>query len=544
MTGTPSTAATNPANEPLARAGAPLRATGWLFVALLFVSPLAQLAYEKRRDQPLQALDYFRPFAHGPGGRGLATWSRELGNDLIDATRLRRFDSELHDASFITKELLPGYQWLLTRTFGHGNEKVVPGRDGWLFFADDLKSAYGKGYLEADVGGAEALAAITDFKGQLDARGIALLLIPSYSKELLDADRLSRFSAGAPSAPNPDLERFYAELTARGLDFVRMDELLAQCRAAQPDPSAPLALPRDTHWSPSTMAFCAGSIGARVRELLMEPPPVAHRYEKRSVATLGQGDLVRMLGLPEEQELYPPMKLTLETIVDPATDHPVAPDPTGDVLLMGDSLTKIFSDPTLGLGDGSGLAEHLAWHLDRALDVIAIAGGSATGTREALARREGDGLAGKKLVLWQFGVRMLASGGKEWRKVALPPPAARAAPAGVPTDRVTLVGELVEVSKIPTDFDYDFCLAVHEYKVVRVIDGALSPRLKSDRFWVAFPAIVDGKDQPPRRYTVGMRHRLVVEDYRLRYDENTSCWDETDAGKVIYVPVEWEEAKE
>jgi hypothetical protein len=545
------------------RAGAPLRATAALFLATCFGAPLAQFAYETVRDQPLQALDYL-DFAHGPRGAPLGAWAKELGAALIDDGRLRRFETDLHDVSFVTKVALPPWQWLLTRAFGHGNEKAITGRDGWLFFADDLRSAWGPGYLEPGVGGQEALVAIDDFRDQLAARGIELLLVPSYSKELIDAHRLSRHADGFTAAANPDLERFYEELAARGHHFVRMDELFAARRAELGDPRATLALPRDTHWTPSTMTWCAGRIAARVREMLLEDEPRAPRFAVRPSPLAGQGDLLRMLSLPESQGIYPPMELALEVVVD-GNGETVRPDPASDLLLLGDSLTLVFSDPSLALGAGAGLPEHLALHLDRPLDVIAKPGGSATQVREALARRPGDGLAGKRLVIWQFGVRMLASGPDEWKKVPLPTEGAVAAagdpdsdsgsgsgsstpepprlgqpigtkgfttdqlrspdyapPASIPRDRVRLVGEIELAASIPGDFAYGFTLMIHEMKVVRVLDGTLPKKLNGDRAWIAFPGRVEGEDLPPSRFGEGMRLEMVVEDWQLRFDEQVS----------------------
>ena len=556
----------------------PLRTAGWICGAVLFGAPLAQLAYELKGGKPLQELDYLKPFARGPEGRSAGRWAADVVDELTSEPRLRRFEDDLHAASFVKHELLPSYQHALTRVFGHGNEKAVAGRDGWLFFADDLKSAYGKGYLEPGLGGQEALAALADTKRQLDARGIALLLIPSYSKEMLDADRLSRFTEGRTSAVNPDLERFYAELERGGFDYVRMDELFAACRASRPDPAAPLALPRDSHWSPETMAFCAGRIAERALALLGELPADERRHRTRPLAIEAQGDLLRMLGLPESQTLYPPMALALQQVVDAATGELVRSDPRSDVLLMGDSLTAVFSDPTLAMGEGAGLGEHLALHLDRALDVIAIPGGSASATRETLARREGDGLAGKRLVIWQFGVRMLASGRDAWKIVALPEPGAddgAAAggaasegaalpvigqpigskgrttdslrtpgyepPESIPTARVTLVGEITAVSKIPPEFDYEFTLVIHECRVLRLVDGALPPKQPEGKVWVAFPGRVDGEDVAPSRYSPGMRFEMVLEDQRLRFDENVSWQLDMDAGRIIHYPLTWKE---
>ncbi len=624
----PSQKATHLAERPqeaYARTSPPLRFAAWTCSLVVFGAPLGQVVYELMGGKPVQALDYLRPFSHGPGDRPIGRWVADLADDATSAPRLREFEQGLHEASFITRAVLPWYQSFLTRLFGQGNNKAVTGRDGWLFFADDLTSAYGRGYLtpyptrrvqritrdevqqfipgaseglidlatrhldtssvtEIDSGGSAALAAIADCKAQLDARGIKLLLVPSYSKEMLDADRLSRFSADLQSAVNPDLERFYDELTRRGIDFVRMDELFAQCRAQMKDPGEPLALPRDTHWSPATMAFCAAKIAERARARLGEggATPTA-RFEKRSAAITGKGDLVRMLGLPEGQTLYPPMELTIETVVDRATGELVRSDPKSDVLEMGDSLTKVFSDPTLGLGEGAGLAEHLALHLTRPLDVIAIPGKSASGTRDVVARREGDGLAGKRLVIWQFGVRMLASGPDEWRLVELPTPGSGAAdgehhanggnasgasgrvgqpigtkgrwsdeirtpdyepPESVPKERVKVVGEITAVSRIPGNFDYSNTLVMHEFRVVRVVDGALSPKLKSDRIWVAFPGRIDDEDLPMSLFEVGRRMEMVLEDHRLRFDENVSIQEEMDAGRIIYYPLVWNDAQQ
>jgi len=555
-----------------------LRAAGWIFGVAVFGAPAAQLLYEWKGGRPLQELDYLQPFARGLEGRSAARWVSDLTDDLTDEPRLRRFEDDLHDASFVKHELLPTYQLALSRALGHGNEKAVAGRDGWLFFADDLKSAYGKGYLEPGTGGQEALAALADTKRQLDARGIALLLIPSYSKEMLDADRLSRLTEGVRSAVNPDLERFYGELDRGGFDYVRMDAIFAACRAARPD--APLALPRDSHWSPETMAFCAQRIAERAQSLLGELPPATPRFAKRPRAIEGQGDLLRMLGLPADQTLYPPMALTIEPVVDAATGEPVRSDAKSDVLLMGDSLTAVFSDPTLAMGEGAGLGEHLALHLDRALDVIAIPGGSASATRETLARRPGDGLAGKRLVIWQFGVRMLASGRDAWKIVALPEPGADdgaaggaaskgaalptigqpigskglttdqirtpdyVAPDNVPTDRVRLVGELVATSKIPANFDYPFTLLVAECRVVRVLDGELPAKAPKDKVWVCFVGRVEGEDVAPARYSAGMRFEMVLEDERLRFDENVSIQMDMDAGRILHYPLTWKETKE
>jgi hypothetical protein len=382
---------------------------------------------------------------------------------------------------------------------------------------------------------------------------------------MLDPGRLSAFSEHLKGAPNPDLERFYGELAARKIDFVRMDEIFAQCRAQSGDPDHPLGMPRDTHWSPQTMEFAAGKIAGRVRDLLGEldsgPPQLLVR---KPIKIEAGGDLLRMLGLPAGQTLLPPMVLELDQVAWKATGELVTPDPDGDLLLLGDSLANVFSNPAQGMGQAAGLPEQLAYELDRAIDVIALDGKSATGVREALARRP-DGLKGKQIVVWQFGVRMLALGDGEWRKVELPEPRAEgsanpdAAAAAAPP--ATVVGTLVEVTRIdPAKWDYPFCLGVMEYKVdevvagkvkvERVVDGKsqveeLVPgKVAGGSVWVAFPILDHHQATAANSFPVGARHRLELEDVKLHYDlEKVSWGDDTGAGATIYFPVKWEAAK-
>jgi hypothetical protein len=525
----------------------PLRTVAWLFVALLFGVPLGQVGYELATGRPVTALEYLRPFTAPRGAAGAAGatgWIAGVARDLASAARLRAFEKSLHEASFVTRAVLPWYQWLLYRCARHGTKEAVVGRDDWLFYGDDLASAYGRGFLEPGVGGAAALAAITDFRDQLAQRGVKLLLLPSYSKEMVDPDRIAATTATLTGAANPDLERFYAELAARRIDFVRMDEVFAQCRAAAGTAGRPLGLPRDTHWSPQTMEFAAARIAARIRALLGEldagPPQI---FVRRRVTLTAGGDLLRMLGLPAGQTLLPPMKLDLDPVAWKATGELVTSDPDGELLLLGDSLSNVFSDPAQGMGQAAGLPEQLAYELDRSIDVIALDGKSATGVREALARRP-DGLKGKQIVVWQFGVRMLALGDGEWRRVELPAPrpegAANPDVVGAVAPPVTVIGTLVAATRIdPAKYDYPFCLGVMEYQVEEILAGSFEGK----RIAVAFPILDHHEATAANAFPIGARHRLELEDVKRHYDlEKVSWGNDPEAKGTIYFPVKWEAA--
>jgi hypothetical protein len=238
------------------------------------------------------------------------------------------------------------------------------------------------------------------------------------------------------------------------------------------------------------------------------------------------------------------MQLHLDQVAWKATGELVTPDPDGEVLLLGDSLTNVFSNPAQGMGQAAGLPEQLAFELDRPIDVIALDGKSATGVREALARRS-DGLKGKRVVVWQFGVRMLALGDGEWRKVALPERKAEGAAGpdvvGAVAPPLTVVAKLVETTRIdPAKWDYPFCLGVMEYQVEQVVAG----KLEGDRVWVAFPILDHHEATAANSFVVGTRHRLELEDVKRHYDlEKVSWGDDTGAGAVIYFPVKWAPAQ-
>ncbi len=492
------------------------RFAAWCFGSATLLAPIGEIAWSLAHDRRPAIQDSLNDIAH-----------------RTDELRVA-FEDELHDASIVTQAMLPRFQQWSTAFFGASNRKVVGGRDGWLFLRDDLDSALGVSVLAPGRAGPAALVVIADFRDQLEQRGIELLLVPVPGKEVADPGRLSSRSTSITSAPNPGFAELYARLDELRIRHVRVDELLNELRAAHPD--TPLFLPQDTHWTPATMEAVARRVAERTIELLGERPEDDGRLKRVPASLRGQGDLVRMLGLAEPERLFPPMELTIERVIDGTTSAPVVPSLDADVLLLGDSFTLVGSDASLGLGAGAGLAEQLAFELKRPLDVIALPGGGATAARAALARSSRR-LATKQLVIWQWSLRMLGGAADDWRLVTIPDEEAEEAAAA----HATVVGEIVEVTRIPARFDYAFCLATYEYRVLETLDGAVD----GDHIWVAFPAIVDRKNTEARSFDVGDRHRLVLEPLRNHYDLDRTAWmDDTGVEGRLWYPVEWRRASE
>lgn len=414
--------------------------------------------------------------------RGILAANRALIADL------QAFESRLESETELTRTLLPPVQWLQTRLLGAGNEQVYPGRDGWLFYRPDVEYATGRGFLDPAVlrgrsrsGEAweapprpDPVPAIAALARDLRARGIDLLVVPVPVKPVIHPERLSaRYAAerrsrrpGATSGPvqNPSFAAFVERLGREGIAVLDLAPPLAAAAA-----TGEQYLRQDTHWRPEAVAAAAGLIAERARPLLAggaagdgktgEEALGAGsgtgggeaggggtggsgtnggeagggvRYRRVSVRVTGTGDTAALLKLPRGRHLAPPQEVVAQRVVA-ADGSPWRPDPAAEVLLLGDSFTNVYSVPELGWGEGAGLAEQIAFGLQRPIDRIAVNAGGSWTARQRLAaelRRGSDRLAGKRLVVYQFAVRELTSG--DWRTIALPPPASLAPPAALP----------------------------------------------------------------------------------------------------------------
>jgi SGNH hydrolase-like domain, acetyltransferase AlgX len=391
-----------------------------LFIAAIYGLPLAQHVLERRADEesPLT----------------------ELVRRAPTAENLRQLEKSIEDTSYAKAWVQPRLQLLLTRLGRVGNKLAVVGHEGWLYYTPGVLHVSGPGFLEpAIIRGREKEAidagqdpihadprpAIVSFQRALARRGIRLVLLPMPDKAALEPGPLH--GGGQPAAPaqNVDYERFMNELGASGVT------VLDARRSVPAHREQPLFLRQDTHFGPRYMERIAHDLAAVVAGLGVLPalpaPPALHVVEQ-PVARVG--DLVDMLKLPDEQQLFQPQSVLVQQAQD-ASGTPWEPDASADVLLLGDSFTNIFTLEGMGWGNAAGLAPHLALALGRPVDVIAQNDSGAFATRQALARElqaGQDRLAGKRVVIWEFASRELSVG--DWKPLEFPqpPPASPEAP--------------------------------------------------------------------------------------------------------------------
>lgn len=367
-------------------------------------------------------------FASGAPAVGTpGRWNRTVAANRAALAEMAAFEDALEDESLLGGTLRPDAQRVLTGVLGAGNERVYPGREGWLFFRTDTDHVTGPGFLdprrlERRVAAADEWTdppqpdpgpAIVDFHRQLEARGIALILMPTPVKPSVHPER---FAAALDGVRQPVQNRSYGAWLARlrqaGVRVFDPAPLLAGAKTAGSQ-----YLATDTHWRPEAMEAVAGQLAGLIRQLgvLPDVPDPGFRIAER--AARNTGDTAAMLDLPEGQTLYPPEEVWLRQVLE-ADGGAWRSSRAAGVLVLGDSFSNIYSLQSMAWGESAGFVEHLSFALGRPVDRIVQNDAGAYATRELLARAGAERLAGKQVVVWQFATRELSFG--DWKLIPMP----------------------------------------------------------------------------------------------------------------------------
>lgn len=286
---------------------------------------------------------------------------------------------------------------------------VVEGRDGWLFFAPELRHlGAGPFWGEAAASVSRAkredakdpLPAIKDFHAALQTRGVELILVPVPPKAVARADQLVE---GISDRADIHHQTFYALLRDEGITVLDLTEALSSeetsyCR-------------QDTHWSGQGCIIAAENIAEMAKPLLEGLATESFATTTREIEI--SGDLWQMKNDPA----LPKESITLR-VVEGAT-----PDPASPVILLGDSHTLVFQAGGDMHASGAGLADQLAVELGLPVDLIGVRGSGATPARINLFRRAQSNPAywtGKKVVVWVFAAREFTES-DGWRVLPIAP---------------------------------------------------------------------------------------------------------------------------
>jgi alginate O-acetyltransferase complex protein AlgJ len=309
----------------------------------------------------------------------------------------------------------------MTGWLGAGNERVYAGRDGWLFYRDDVEYVTGRAFLDpaqlrrrvkaapewAAPPQPDPRRALVQFRDDLAARGITLVVVPTPLKPGVHPERLAgRYADATAVLQNPSYHSFVADLRSEQVLVFDPSEMLAAASRADPQ-----YLMSDTHWRPETMEAVAEQLGAFIAERAAVPVARDPGYLVERSEVSNTGDIARMLDLPVARALFPPESVWLRRILQP-DGSPWVSARDADVLVLGDSFTNIYTLESMGWGTSAGLVEQLSYTLRRPLDRLVQNDEGAFATR-ALLSRDPDRLNGKRVVVYQFAARELAFG--DWK---------------------------------------------------------------------------------------------------------------------------------
>ena len=265
---------------------------------------------------------------------------------------------------------------------------VIKGRDGWLFYRPYMEG------LKNDIINFKALEEISSMKAVLADKGIKLIVVPVPLKVQLHSDKLAKVDSALNS-----YKQYIYEMETLGIDVVDLSELLAF------DDSY---LKTDTHWSALAVSRVSEVLSSKITgraigtdvKTMFKNNIEANTVEDSLFLSLkknmhvGRGNLSKSLDelifssqiLDDQRNLY---KSSSE----------------GEILILGDSFSNVFSDESLGWSEGAGLAEKMAFNLKQNVDKIAVNNGGASGSRNLLMEELSTGynrLKNKKYVVWEF----------------------------------------------------------------------------------------------------------------------------------------------
>jgi len=474
------------------------RPIGWLLTLSLLLAitlvPALDLVIGLTRPQAMGTTGASeRPGPYRTFAREVASIARALPDTSLVASNhqlqgtIDRFEDRLADESIMRRTLLGPGQLLLTAVGGVGNEQAYTGRDGWLFYRPGVDHLTAAPFLDpawqaARARGGDAwtqppapdpVAAIVDFHEQLARRGIILVVLPIPGKATIHPERLTaRLGDDAVPLRNRSTAELLRQLEQRGVQVFDPIATLVEMRLTQRD----VYLSTDTHWRPEAMEQVATDLATYLRTEVGLPARPATPFTRREVETAHLGDVAVMLRLPPDQPLFPEQSVTVHEIWTP-TGERWTPDPSADLLLLGDSFTNIFSTPDLGWGTHAGLAEQLAFTLARPVDRMSRNAGGAHSTRVDLQRAGAERLAGKRVVVWQFSERELSFG--DWKHIDLgEAPATRPPNDGdTATGRpLTVTGRVGAMTRVPAAGSQpyrDAITSIHLIEVGGDLDGEL-----------------------------------------------------------------------
>ena len=369
-----------------------------MFLGIIASVPLTQTIIELREDRGIRAFEIF--------------------SQVPTSTNLRNYERSLETACWAARWSRPWIQFAQFQWLKDGGEKVVVGRDGWYFYKPGLKNMLARpDRFTAANPGEDPLPAILDFRDQLAARGIQLVVMPVPNKDSLYPDRLTARAKSLRGVLAPRTQDLLERLRAAHVECIDLFHEFAEARQQRCAwPEVPLYLAQDTHWSPLGVSIAAKAAARRLQELgWAHPRQVRYREQPAPVDRLG--DIIRMLQAPLIERGLTPERVACAQVVRTDNGELYKDAKDAEILILGDSFMRIYQQDE---PRGAGFIAHLAKELSQPVMALVNDGGGSTLVRQELHARPLF-LKNKKVVLWEFVERDIGLGIEGWKRVALGP---------------------------------------------------------------------------------------------------------------------------
>ena len=369
-----------------------------LFVGILSGVPLIQILIETRQDEGVRVFEVF--------------------NQPPTAAGLREYERSLEAVNWAARISQPLIQFAQFAWLKEGGSKAVIGSGGWYFYKPGLNYMLSRPESAGPRSATnDPVAAIVDFRDQLAARGIQLMVMPVPNKESVYPDRVTPRAKPLRSVLAPRTQELMDRLRAANVEVIDLFKGfgLARQQAGSSTETA-LYLAQDTHWSPAGVELAAEWVAKRLMELgWMQPGKVD--YAERPMRVQRLGDVLRMLQAPLIEHRVKPETLTCVQVVRRDNGELYRDASEAELLVLGDSFLRVYQREEPG---SAGFIAHLAKELKQPSLALVNDGGGSTLVRQEL-RGNPAFLRNKKVVLWEFVERDIGLGLHGWKLVPLAP---------------------------------------------------------------------------------------------------------------------------
>jgi len=307
------------------------------------------------------------------------------------------------------------------------DRRAVLGRDGWMFFAAELRHlGVGRFWGDAAVkvsrarraAYADPLPAILDFKKQLDALGIEFIFLPVPPKAVVYPDRLpGKLMSEGGAAPRLDAahQAFYAKLAEAGVQVL---DLTPHLMAHRLDEAGSVYCRQDTHWSGRACVLAAQILAKHLKHR----PWLKDIPRRKFVAEMRKVEITGNLLTAEQAKAVKKERLPLRFVWPEGREWttPIESDRDSPILLLSDSHGLVFHEGGDLHTKGAGLTDQLAFELGFAVDILAARGSATMPVRKDLyrrGRRDKDYLKRKKVIIWCLAARDFTESTSGWPKM-------------------------------------------------------------------------------------------------------------------------------